>query len=111
LKRYPNPTSTGAANNFTRIGTENTDQNQFDARLDHRFSSKDQIYGRLSFAKDLTAPVTPLPDGSGSITTGVTGLTDTRAHSFAANYIHVLNSRTLNELRIGYTRRSIDREA
>jgi hypothetical protein len=26
LKRYPNPTSSGAANNFTRIGTENTDQ-------------------------------------------------------------------------------------
>src|SRR5690349_3666150 len=111
LKRYPSPTSSGAANNFTRIGAENTDQDQSDARLDHRFSARDQLYGRFSFAKDLTAPVTPLPDGSGSITTGVTGLTDTRAHSFAGNYIHVLNSQTLNELRIGYTRRSIDREA
>ena len=111
LKRYPNPTSSGAANNFTRIGTENTDQDQFDARLDHRFSDENQIYARFSFAKDITAPVTPLPDGSGSITAGVTGLTDTRAHSFAGNYIHVFNSRALNELRIGYTRRSIDREA
>jgi hypothetical protein len=111
LKRYPNPTSSGAANNFTRIGTENTDQDQFDARLDHRFSDENQIYGRFSFAKDITAPVTPLPDGSGSITAGVTGLTDTRAHSFAGNYIHVFNSGALNELRIGYTRRSIDREA
>ncbi|HET9786780.1 MAG TPA: TonB-dependent receptor, partial [Pyrinomonadaceae bacterium] len=53
----------------------------------------------------------PLPDGSGSITTGLTGLTDTRAHSFAGNYIHVFSSRALNELRFGYTRRSIDREA
>jgi hypothetical protein len=111
LKRYPNPTSAGAANNFTRIGTENTDQDQFDARLDHRFSPRDQIYGRYSFAKDLTAPVTPLPDGSGNITSGVTGLTDTRAHSFAGNYVHVFNSRALNELRFGYTRRSIDRAA
>ncbi len=111
LKRYPNPTISDAANNFTRIGTENTDQDQFDLRLDHRFSEKDQIYGRLSFAKDLTAPVTPLPDGSGNITSGVTGLTDTRAHSFAGNYVHVFNARALNELRIGYTRRSIDREA
>src|SRR5262245_25148051 len=111
LKRYPNPTSAGAANNFTRIGTENTDQDQFDARIDHRFSPRDQIYGRYSFAKDLTAPVTPLPDGSGNITSGVTGLTDTRAHSFAGNYVHVFNSRALNELRIGYTRRSIDRQA
>jgi carboxypeptidase family protein len=111
LKRYPNPTSAGAANNFTRIGTENTGQDQFDARLDHRFSLKDQIYGRYSFAKDLTSPVTPLPDGSGNITSGVTGLTDTRAHSFAGNYVHVFNSRALNELRFGYTRRSIDRAA
>lgn len=111
LKRYPNPTSNGAANNFTRIGTENTDQDQFDVRLDHRFSQKNQIYGRFSFAKDTTAPVTPLPDGSGNITNGVTGLTDTRAHSFAGNYVHVFNSRALNELRIGYTRRSIDRQA
>ncbi|HEY4424466.1 MAG TPA: carboxypeptidase regulatory-like domain-containing protein, partial [Pyrinomonadaceae bacterium] len=111
LKRYPNPTGAGAANNFTRIGTENTDQDQFDGRLDHRFSPRDQIYGRYSLAKDLTSPVTPLPDGSGNITSGVTGLTDTRAHSFAGNYVHVFNSRALNELRFGYTRRSIDRAA
>jgi len=111
LKRYPNPTSAGAANNFTRIGTEDTDQDQFDARLDHRFSSKDQIYGRYSFAKDLTSPVTPLPDGSGNITSGVTGLTDTRAHSLAGNYVHVFNNRALNELRFGYTRRAINRAA
>lgn len=111
LQRYPTPTSSGAANNFTRIGTENTDQDQFDIRLDHRFSPKDQIYGRYSFARDLTAPVTPLPDGSGNITAGVTGLTDTKAHLFAGNYVHVFNAGALNELRFGYTRRSIDRAA
>lgn len=111
LQRYPTPTSSGAANNFTRIGTEDTDQDQFDVRIDHRFSAKDQLYGRFSFAKDITSPVTPLPDGSGSITAGVTGLTDTRAQSFAGNYVHVFNVSALNELRIGYTRRSIDRQA
>lgn len=111
LKRYPNPTSSGAANNFTRIGTEDTDQDQCDARLDHRFSGRDQLYGRFSFARDVTSPVTPLLEGSGNITSGVTGLTDTRAQSFAGNYVHVFNSRALNELRFGYTRRSIDRAA
>ena len=111
LQRYPAPTSTGAANNFTRIGNESDDQDQFDVRLDHRFSSRDQIFGRFSYFKDITAPVTPLPDGSGNITTGATGLTDTRAQSFAANYVHVFSSSLLNELRVGYTRRSIDRAA
>ncbi|PWT90441.1 MAG: hypothetical protein C5B55_09740 [Blastocatellia bacterium] len=111
LQRYPSPTSSGAANNFTRIGNESDNQDQYDIRIDHRFSERNQLYSRFSYFKDLTAPVTPLPDGSGNITTGVTGLTDTRAQSFAGNFIHVFNSRTLNELRVGYTRRSIDREA
>jgi hypothetical protein len=111
LQRYPTPTSAGTANNFTRIDTEDTDQDQFDVRLDHLFTDKDHFYARYSFAKDVTSPVTPLPDGSGSITTGVSGLTDTRAQSFAGNYVRIINPRALNELRVGYTRRSIDRQA
>ena len=111
LQRYPLPTVSGSANNFTRIGNESDNQDQFDVRLDHRVSAKDQIYGRFSYAKDIAAPVTPLPDGSGNIATGVTGLTDTRARSFAGNFTHIFNSTTLNELRVGYTRRAIDRQA
>ena len=111
LQRYPFPTSSGAANNFTRVGNESDGQDQSDVRIDHRYSERNQIYGRFSYFKDLTAPVTPLPEGGGNITTGVTGLTDTRAQSFASNFLHVFNPRTLNELRVGYTRRSVDRKA
>jgi hypothetical protein len=49
--------------------------------------------------------VTPLPDGSGNITSGVIGPTDTTAQSIAGNYVHVFNPLLLNELRVGYTRR------
>ena len=111
LQRYPSPTSNGSANNFTRLGNEPDNQDQFDFRLDHRFSSNDQIFGRFSYAKDVTSPVTPLPDGSGNITSGVTGPTDTRAQSFAGNYVHVFSAGLLNELRVGYTRRKIERQA
>jgi hypothetical protein len=111
LQRYPAPTSAGSANNFTRIGNESDDLDQLDVRMDHRFSEKDQIFGRFSYFKDISSPVTPLPDGSGNINTGITGVTDTRAQSVAINYLHVFNSRTLNELRAGYTRRSINRLA
>jgi hypothetical protein len=111
LQRYPNPTSSGSANNFTRIGNEPDNQDQFDFRLDHRFSANDQAFGRFSYAKDVTSPVTPLPDGSGNITAGITGPTDTRALSIAGNYVHVFNPRLLNELRIGYTRRNVERQA
>ena len=111
LQRFPNPTASGSANNFTRIGNEPDNQDQFDVRLDHRFSTNDQIFGRFSYAKGLTSPVTPLPDGSGNITSGVIGPTDTRAQSIALNYVHVFNPRWLNELRFGYTKRKIDRDA
>src|SRR5262245_10882797 len=46
LQRYPAPTSSGAANNYTRIGNESDDQDQYDVRIDHRFSARNQIYGR-----------------------------------------------------------------
>ncbi|HEY6805611.1 MAG TPA: carboxypeptidase-like regulatory domain-containing protein [Pyrinomonadaceae bacterium] len=111
LQRYPNPTTTGAANNFSRIGNEKVNQNQFDLRIDHSFTSSDQFYGRISYAKDISEPVTPLPEGSGNITSGVIGLTDTRAQSLVLNYTHVINPDMINELRFGYTRRSIDRQA
>ena len=111
LQRYPFPTSSGAANNFTLVGNEPSNQDQFDVRLDHRLSSSDQFYGRFSYAKDFTEPVTPLPDGSGNITSGVSGPTDTRAQSVVINHLHVFGPRLLNELRFGYTRRKIEREA
>ncbi|HKG97360.1 MAG TPA: carboxypeptidase-like regulatory domain-containing protein, partial [Pyrinomonadaceae bacterium] len=111
LNRYPLPTSAATSNNFRRVANESDDQDQFDIRIDQRFSDKDQIFGRYSYAKDLINPVTPLAEGSGNITSGATGLTDTRGQSFASNYLHIFNPRLSNELRFGYTRRSIDRKA
>ena len=111
LQRYPTPTTSGSANNFSRIGNESDDQDQFDIRIDHQFSSADQIYGRFSYFKDIANPVTPLPEGSGNIASGVIGLTDTRAQSLALNYVKVLRHDMVNEFRFGYTRRTIDRAA
>ena len=111
LQRYPTPTTNGSANNFSRVGNENVNQDQVDVRIDHSLTSRDQIYGRFSFAKDISEPVTPLPEGSGNITSGIIGLTDTRAHSLVLNYARVINQEMVNEFRFGYTRRSINRQA
>lgn len=111
LQRYPLPTSPGTSNNFTRVGTEQENQDQFDMRIDHRFSDHDQVFGRYSYAKDFTDPVTPLPDGSGNISFGAIGPTRIVGQSIATRYLHVLNSTLANELRFGYTRRSVNRVA
>ncbi|HEY8459280.1 MAG TPA: carboxypeptidase regulatory-like domain-containing protein, partial [Blastocatellia bacterium] len=111
LDRYPLPTSTGAANNFRRVGNEEMNQDQFDIRLDHRFSDNDQLFGRFSFFNEDATPVTPLPDGSGAITQGALGFQKSRGYQAVGNYQHVFSGRIVNELRVGYTRRSLDRRA
>jgi len=110
LHRYPDPNLPGTANNFRRIANEDQDQDQFDIRIDHRFSDSDQVFARYSYAKDVSNPVPPLPDGSGNITSGAIGLTDTIGQSFASSYVHIFNPRMSNEVRVGYTRRVIARE-
>jgi hypothetical protein len=112
LGRYPQPTTSGLANNFRRLGNEPDNQDQFDVRVDHRFSEQDQVFARYSFFKDFTRPVTPLPDGSGAIGGGAAlGPQDTLAQSVVGNYIHLFSPVFVNELRFGYTRRRVDRAA
>ncbi len=111
LERYPLPTSPGTANNYRRTGNEVDDQQQFDVRLDHRFpSGRDQVFGRLTHFRDRFLPVTPLPDGSG-ITSGTLGPQHTRSWAFASGYQRSFGDHWLTELRVGDTRRSVDRAA
>lgn len=109
LNRYPVPTGSGTANNFVFVGNDQDHQNQFDARVDHKFSETNQTFGRYSYFHDVDQPVPFLPDGSGNITTGVIGLTDTLGQQGIGSYLHTFSPSTLNDLRFGYTRRSFQR--
>lgn len=111
LTRYPAPSTTASANNYTRIANEMQMQNQFDLRVDHRFSERQQMFARYSFAKDASDPVTPLPDGSGAIASGAIGLTKTAAQSVIGNYLFTSKAGWLNETRFGYTRRAVERRS
>jgi hypothetical protein len=99
LNRYPLPTKSGTANNFTLVGNDEDHQNQFDGRLDHNFSVTNQVFGRYSYFHDVDQPVPFLPDGSGNITTGVIGLTDTLGQQVVGSYTHTFNERTLNNFK------------
>jgi carboxypeptidase family protein/TonB-dependent receptor-like protein len=110
LQRYPLPTAAGTANNFSRTAGEADDQDQWDARIDHTLTTRDQLFARLSYFRDGFIPVTPLPEGSG-VTSGTLGPQDTTAWAFASNYQHTFSANMLNEVRVGDTRRSVDRTA
>jgi hypothetical protein len=110
LERYPLPTSAGTANNYRRTDNETVDQDQFSVRVDHRFTNRDQAFGRLTRFQETFIPVTPLPDGSG-VTSGTLGPQDTTSWSSASNYQRTFSSGLLNELRVGDTRRAVARTA
>ena len=114
LERYPLPTTAGTANNYSRTANEVNDQDQGDVRIDHRFAGgRDQLFGRLTHFRGHAEPVTPLPDGSGTILAGsvAVGPQDTTSWAFASNYQHTFSPNLLNELRIGDTRRTVERSA
>ncbi|HEY1302621.1 MAG TPA: TonB-dependent receptor [Vicinamibacterales bacterium] len=114
LDRYPLPTAAGTANNYSRTASEIDDQDQADIRLDHKLATgRDQLFGRLTYFSDRAVPVTPFPDGSGAIPAGsvAVGPQDTRAWALASNYQHTFSNNLLNEVRVGDTRRSVERSA
>jgi hypothetical protein len=114
LDRYPLPTNSATANNYTRTGNEIVNQDQGDVRVDHKFAgNRDQSFGRLTYFREHALPVTAFPDGSGTIPAGsaAVGPQDTKAWALASNYQHTFSTNLLNEVRVGDTRRSVRRSA
>ena len=110
LQRYPLPNLAGA-NNYVRTATEPDNQDQADFRVDRYFGQKHRVFGRYTFFKDDDTPVTPLPDGSGSLTVGVIGHAKTRGDAVTADYNWTLSPTMLNQLRFGYSRRDLDQSS
>ena len=111
LQHFPAPNLSGAANNFVRTAVEPDHQDQFDVRIDRYFGSSHRFFTRYSYLRDDDTPVTPLPDGSGSITSGVTGHAITRADGVVASYSWALSPNALNQARFGYTRRDLNQRS
>ena len=108
LQHYPLPNLGGTANNFVRTAVEPDSQDQFDTRVDHYFGTHHRVFGRYTYLRDDDNPVTPLADGSGSLTAGAIGHAITRGDSVVGEYDWTLSATTLNQARFGYNRRGLD---
>jgi hypothetical protein len=106
LARYPQPNVAGA-NNFVRTATEPDSQDQADFRFDRIFGSAHRLFTRYTLFRDDDNPVTPLPDGSGSLTSGAIGHAHTKGDAVAGAWDWSLSSGALNQLRFGYSRRDL----
>jgi hypothetical protein len=110
LAHYPLPNLTGSSN-YVQTGTEPENQDQADLRVDHYFTEMQRVFLRYTFLHDDDTPVTPLPDGSGSLTSGVIGHAVTRADAIASDYTWTLSPMALNQFRFGYSRRDLDQSS
>ncbi|HVW08610.1 MAG TPA: hypothetical protein VHC90_08510, partial [Bryobacteraceae bacterium] len=110
LQHYPLPDASGA-NNFARTAVEPDSQDQFEGRIDHVFNDRHRAFVRYSYLRDDDNPVTPLPDGSGSLTSGVIGHAITRGDGVVSEYDWTISPSMLNEARFGYSRRDVNQSS
>ena len=74
-------------------------------RIDHTFTSKDSIWGSMFLETDPSSDALPLPLGTPSTTfPGLGEIAQRHYKQFIADWTHTINSSTLNEFRVGYTR-------
>ena len=111
LEHYPLPNLPGTANNYVRTGVEPDNQDQFDTRIDRYFGARHRAFVRYTYLRDDDTPVTPLPDGSGLLSSGVIGHAITRADGVVAEHEWALSPTALNQARFGYTRRDLDQSS
>jgi hypothetical protein len=116
VNRYPAPnvfngTAEATANNYRRVGTDTTAQDQFDTRVDHNINARQRVFGRYTFLRDDSGPATPFPDGSGTFSAPFIGKTLTRADSVVAEHTWNVTAAGVNQARFGFTRRGFNRSA
>ena len=96
LKLYPVPTITGIYNNYARNAYSRGDANQFDARIDHHMSDRNQVFARLSYLNNPHLQSGPFPgvaDGGGYTQTAT-------ALNGVLSETHVISTTLINEFRL-----------
>jgi hypothetical protein len=103
LNLFPQPTASGLFDNFSSDPRIRNNTNQFDARVDHDFSSRDQMFGRVSYASNpdfVPGPFEGYADGG--------SFQDDSFQNVSFNGVlsetHTFSPTTINEFRLGYSR-------
>ncbi|HEV2696689.1 MAG TPA: TonB-dependent receptor, partial [Terriglobales bacterium] len=90
--------------NYVANPVENTHRANFDIRVDHRFSDKDNSFYRFSFENQprfIPSPFQQTPlDGGGFFS----GIEDNSYRSLALSETHTFRPTLINEFRLGYNR-------
>lgn len=100
----PANASGNAAYNYIANPVENTHRANFDIRVDHKFSDKDNSFARFSYENEPRTIPSPFPgsliDGGGFFS----GIEDNSYRSLALSETHLFRTSLVNEFRLGYNR-------
>jgi len=109
LKLFPAPNANGSGFNYSVNPSKTQFSHTVDARIDHKFNSNNNLYGRYTYNNVATNTPAQLPNVVNGIIAGggkynFSGPAADKANQFAFNYTHVFTSNTLVQLRAAYTR-------
>jgi Carboxypeptidase regulatory-like domain/TonB dependent receptor len=108
LNLFPAPNLPGLFNNYAANPVLSNNVDQFDVRVDHNFSQKDNIFGRVSFVDNPTF----IPGAFGGIADGgsfASGDQEARSLNTVVSETHMFSPTLINEVRAGYNRISSSR--
>jgi hypothetical protein len=105
INLYPLPNVPGTGffnNNFISNGILNNDINQFDVRVDHNLSARDNVFARYSFSQTdrREPPVLDDPVASGDFSSDYL----IRGQNAVGGWSRIFGSNLFSELRVGYNR-------
>ncbi|MBI3683546.1 MAG: TonB-dependent receptor [Acidobacteria bacterium] len=96
---FPQPNLPGTVRNFSYNPKERIENNQFNVRVDHKFSDRDSMFGRVSWGGNHNTLPTTLPEPANNFS-----LSEPTNQSVAISETHTLSPAMFNEFRFGYVR-------
>jgi hypothetical protein len=100
---YPAPNTNNPNFNYLALPVQQTTRNNFDVRVDHKFSEQDNSFYRFSYEDQprfIPSPFGNALDGGDFFS----GNEDNSYRSVAIGEIHMFNPYLVNEFRLGYNR-------
>ena len=112
LRLIPLPNAPGVENgtreNYIASGSETFDGDQVDVRIDHRFDTESNLFGRFSVADFLRDGPTAFGAGGGPEFVSLGGVSDVRNQSLALGYDRAFSSTLLADFRFGWFRYNVN---
>ncbi len=104
LNLFPSPNVQGLLNNFATNPVNSDDNDSFDARVDQYMGTRDVMFGRVSYSRQLRNTRGPFPGIADGVTAVFGGNLTSKAANAAWSETHTFSPNTINEVLLGYNR-------